>query len=184
MKSVASTTVPAGSCSMMISTSRFTSSIRTIRSVTKSVKQWYCSIHLSRSATRSGLRSPPLRRCLATRLYVKTLGGTAVSYLRVSGLIVGVGELDTRGRVLGDANVVNARVSSMSGEYRVNLRRVAKVDELPTALERASGVNAERPETAPDFAAALEDRMANAAPIGRLGSSTGGNRACGPGFKR
>lgn len=107
----------------------------------------------------------------------ETLGGTPASYLRVSGLIVGVGEPDTRGRVLGAAKVVDARVSSMSGDYQVNLRRIAKVDELPTAPERTVGDNVERPETTPDFAAALQDSMANAAPIGRLDRLTGGDRA-------
>lgn len=107
----------------------------------------------------------------------ETLGGTPASYLRVSGLIVGVGEPDTRGRVLGAAKVVDARVSSMSGDYQVNLRRIAKVDELRTTPERTVGENAERPETTPDFAAALQDSMANAVPIGRLGRLTGGDRA-------
>lgn len=105
------------------------------------------------------------------------LGGTPASYLRVSGLIVGVGEPDTRGRVLGAAKVVDARVSSMSGDYQVNLRCIAKVDELPTAAERTSDENAGQPESAPDFAAALQDSMANAAPVGRIGRLTGGDRA-------
>jgi hypothetical protein len=131
----------------------------------------------------------------------RSLGANPSNQRNVSGFIVGVGELDAQGRVIGDARVLDAMVSSLTGTYRLTVRRnsvaAAGADNGPTAIlaERNRALAAQKAEReaasqtrdkdrSADVAAiratydaALAESMANAQKPGLLGRLSGGERA-------
>ncbi|MEQ9145563.1 MAG: hypothetical protein RLO08_14515 [Parvibaculaceae bacterium] len=123
----------------------------------------------------------------------RSLGGNPSNQRKVAGIIIGEGEPDSQGRVMGDARVLDAMVSSLTGEYQLWVRRNA----VATAESRqASASERDEPQASPEteqarkqehaaqiaelratYDAALSESMANAQPSGLVGRLTGGDRA-------
>jgi hypothetical protein len=55
----------------------------------------------------------------------RSLGANPSNQRKVAGLIIGAGEPDSQGRVMGDARVLDAMVASFTGNYQVRVRRNA-----------------------------------------------------------
>lgn len=130
----------------------------------------------------------------------RALGANPSNQRRVSGIVVGDGEADAGGRVMGDAKVLDAIVSSLTGRPEVRVRRIASVGEgdtrdqfIITARDQAlaetetdrqrqraaqaESRNAGLAEIRATYEAALADSMARAQPIGALGRIADGDRA-------
>ena len=131
----------------------------------------------------------------------RSLGANPSNQRKVAGIIVGNGMPDAQGRVMGDARVLDAVVSSFTGDYQLRIRRnivatsggddantaiIADRDErLATAqAEREAADQARKDERAREIAeiratydAALAESVANAQPPGLIGRVTGGDRA-------
>lgn len=132
----------------------------------------------------------------------RSLGANPSNQRKVAGIIVGNGVPDAQGRVMGDARVLDAMVSSFTGAYQLRVRRntvaadsgsgdataaiVADRDEQLAAAqaEREAADQARRTERAAQVAeirstydAALAESVANAQPAGLIGRATGGDRA-------
>ena len=110
----------------------------------------------------------------------RSLGGNPSNQRKVAGIIIGEGEPDSQGRVMGDARVLDAMVSSLTGEYQLWVRRNA----VATAESRqASASERDEPQASPEteqarkqehaaqiaelratYDAALSESMANAQP--------------------
>ncbi len=117
----------------------------------------------------------------------RAFGGTPSKQRRVSGMIIGAGEVDARGRVMGDVKVLDGMVTSLTGSPDFRIRRIAAISEgvadKPSAGAAAnagladSGLNAEIAEIHATYRAALAESMGYAEPVGALGRVTGGDRA-------
>ena len=131
----------------------------------------------------------------------RSLGANPSNRRKVAGIVVGDGVPDAQGRVMGDARVLDAVVSSLTGEYRLQVRRnavangrdadataaiVAGRDQRLAAgqAEREAADRARADERAREIAeirttydAALAESVANAQPPGLIGRVTGGDRA-------
>ena len=132
----------------------------------------------------------------------RSLGANPSNQRRVAGIIVGDGAPDAQGRVMGDARVLDAMVSSFTGDYQLSVRRntvatsgggddaaaaiIADRDERLAAAqaEREAANQAREDERAAEIAAiratydsALAASIANAQPSGLVGRLAGGDRA-------
>ncbi len=117
----------------------------------------------------------------------RAFGGTPSDQRRVSGMIVGAGEVDARGRVMGDVKVLDGMVTSLTGSPDFRIRRIAAISEGVAGMPSAgtagnagsadSGRNAEIAEIHTTYRAALAESMGYAEPVGALGRVTGGDRA-------
>lgn len=130
----------------------------------------------------------------------RSLGANPSNQRKVSGFIVGMGEPDAQGRVIGDARILDAMVSSLTGTYRLTVRRnsvaTTGADNGPTATlaERNRALAAQKAEREATsqtrdknrfadvaairatYDAAIANSMANAEQPGLLGRLTGGKR--------
>ncbi len=131
----------------------------------------------------------------------RSLGASPSNQRKVAGIITGMGNPDARGRVIGDARVLDAMVSSLTGTYRLTVRRnsvaatgadnglAATLAERNRALaaqkagRKATSQTRDKDRSA-DVAAiratydtVLAESMANAQKPGLLGRLTGGERA-------
>ena len=117
----------------------------------------------------------------------RAFGANPSNQRRVSGMVVGHGEVDVRGHVMGDAKVLDAMVSSLTGQPEVRVRRIASIggndgnrkpatseDDPAQAEQSRDSALAEIPAT---YGAALAESMGYAEPVGALGRVTGGDRA-------
>jgi hypothetical protein len=133
--------------------------------------------------------------------FCRSLGANPSNQRKVAGFIVGEGEPDAQGRVMGDARVLDALVSSLTGTYRLTVRRnsvaSAGADNGPAATlaERNRTLAAQKAEreaanqtrdrdrsadvaaVRATYDAALAKSMVNAQKPGLLGRLTGGERA-------
>ena len=123
----------------------------------------------------------------------QSLGANPSNQRKVAGLIVGAGAPDAQGRVMGDARVLDAAVSSFTGSYQLRVRRnaVTARDATSAAIieDRDQGLPREQAESeAIDHAAqiaqlrasydaALRESEANARAPGLVSRVTGGDRA-------
>ena len=131
----------------------------------------------------------------------RSLGANPSNQRKVAGIIVGNGVPDAQGRVMGDARVLDAMVSSFTGAYQLRVRRntvataggaddataaiIANRDERLAAAqaEREAADQARQNERAAEIAeiratydATLAESVANAQPSGLVGRLTGGDR--------
>lgn len=130
----------------------------------------------------------------------RSLGANPSNQRKVAGIIVGDGAPDAQGRVMGDARVLDAMVSSFTGAYQLRVRRntvaTGGADDATAAIiadrdERLAAAQAEREaadraradEKAAEIAeiratynAALAESVAKAQPAGLIGRVTGGDR--------
>ena len=131
----------------------------------------------------------------------RSLGANPSNQRKVAGLTVDTGVPDRQGRIMGDARVLDAMVSSLTGEYQLAVRRNAVAAgnrssaSAATATERDQKLAAQQAERkAADRAraeqrsgkiaeiratydAALRDSEANAHAPGLVGRLMGGDRA-------
>lgn len=131
----------------------------------------------------------------------RSLGANPSNQRKVAGIIVGNGVPDAQGRVMGNARVLDAMVSSFTGAYQLRVRRntvaAAGADDTAAAitadrdarlaaaqaeLEAADRVHADKQaaeiaEIRATYNAALTESVANAQPAGLIGRVTGGDRA-------
>ena len=115
----------------------------------------------------------------------RAFGGNPSNQRRVSGILIGAGEADTRGRVMGDAKVLDAMVTSLTGSPEFRIRHIATVsDENANGEPTASVGDQGQPgrdqaiaEIRATYSAALAESMAQAEPVGALARVTGGPRA-------
>ncbi len=131
----------------------------------------------------------------------RSLGANPSNQRKVAGIIVGNGVPDAQGRIMGDARVLDAMVSSFTGAYQLRVRRNAVAsdgsDDAAAAIiadrdarlaaaqaEREAADRARADEQAAEIAdlratynAALAESVAKAQPAGLIGRVTGGDRA-------
>jgi|GEM_PF-2019771 len=132
----------------------------------------------------------------------RSLGANPSNQRKVAGIIVGDGATDAQGRVMGDARVLDAMVSSFTGAYQLRVRRntvaagggaddanaaiIADRDERLAAAQakreaadraRAKERAVEIAEIRATYSAALAESLAKAQPAGLIGRVTGGDRA-------
>ena len=131
----------------------------------------------------------------------RSLGANPSNQRKVAGIVVGNGMPDAQGRVMGDSRVLDAIVSSFTGEYQLRVRRNAAAtgdgDDATAAIiedqdqrlaagqaEREAANQARQEERASEIAeiratydAALAESVAHAQPPGLFGRVTGGDRA-------
>lgn len=131
----------------------------------------------------------------------RSLGANPSNQRGVAGVVVGEDAPDPQGRITGDARLLDAMVSSFTGEYRLLVRRNAVVaigDDAPTGAGLADtnqnpaaqvalhDISDQEPdvEQAAETAAiratydvALATSVANAQPPGLVGRMTDGDRA-------
>lgn len=115
----------------------------------------------------------------------RAFGGNPSNQRRVSGILIGVGEADTRGRIMGDAKVLDGMVTSLTGSPEFRIRRIAAVsDEDANGEPTASAGDQGQPgrdqaiaEIRATYSVALAESMAQAEPVGALARVTGGPRA-------
>lgn len=117
----------------------------------------------------------------------RAFGGTPSNQRRVSGMIVGAGEADAHGRVMGDLKVLDGMVTSLTGSPDFRIRRIATISEgdatgqstaaAHDAKPADSNCGAEIAEIRSTYGATLAESMAEAEPIGALAGVTGGTRA-------
>jgi len=131
----------------------------------------------------------------------RSLGANPSNQRKVAGIVVGNGMPDAQGRVMGDARVLDAMVSSLTGDYQLRVRRNAVTaghDADSTAAiaadrdQRLAAGQAEREasdrarqearaaeiaEIRATYDAALAESVAHAQPPGLFGRVTGGDRA-------
>ena len=128
----------------------------------------------------------------------RSLGGNPSNQRTVVGIVVGEGEPGSRGYIIGDSKVLDAMVSSLTGEYQLWVRRNAVAiaesrqaasperDEQRVVLEaeQEAAKQAREQERAAEIAelratydAALSESIANAQPSGLVGRLTRGDRA-------
>ncbi|MCG8357096.1 MAG: hypothetical protein MI920_16150 [Kiloniellales bacterium] len=124
----------------------------------------------------------------------RSLGGNPSNQRKVVGIVVGEGDPDSQGRVMGIARVLDAMVSSLTGEYQLWVQRNAVAtaessqaaaserDEQRTVLEAEQEAAkqeraAEIAELRATYDAALAESMASAQPSGLVGRIAGGDRA-------
>ena len=113
----------------------------------------------------------------------RAFGGAPSNQRRVSGIIVGSGEADARGRVMGEAKVLDGMVSSLAGSPEFRIRRIAAISEddadKPStgAAYDAEPADSDRgvdiAEVRATYSAALADSMAEAEPVGALARGGG-----------
>ncbi|RCK45961.1 hypothetical protein TH25_17100 [Thalassospira profundimaris] len=131
----------------------------------------------------------------------RSLGANPSNQRKVAGIIVGNGAPDAQGRVMGDARVLDAMVSSFTGAYQLRIRRntvaaggaddaaaaiiadrdarlaAAKAEREAADRARANERAAEIAEIRATYNAALAESVAQAQPAGLIGRVTGGDRA-------
>jgi hypothetical protein len=127
----------------------------------------------------------------------RALGAKPSNQRKVVGVIAGDGQPDTRGRFIGESRILDAFVSSLTGEPRVTVRRnaeaagnryrskgatVTEADEKPAAGQATRNAAEQRQaalisEIRATYDAALAESMAKAQPPGVVGRLAGGNRA-------
>jgi len=131
----------------------------------------------------------------------RSLGANPSNQRKVAGIVVGNGVPDAQGRVMGDARVLDAMVSSFTGTYQLRVRRntvatgdgndataeiIADRDARQAAAQaereaadraRAEERAAEITEIRATYDAALAESVAHAQPPGLIGHVTGGDRA-------
>ena len=123
----------------------------------------------------------------------QSLGANPSNQRKVVGLIVGVGAPNAQGRVMGDARVLDAAVSSFTDSYQLRVRRnaVTARDATSAAIieTRDQGLPREQAESAANdrtaqiaqlrasYDAALRESEANARAPGLVSRVTGGDRA-------
>ncbi|MBK1669796.1 hypothetical protein CKO28_17300 [Rhodovibrio sodomensis] len=127
----------------------------------------------------------------------RALGGTPSNQRKVVSVVAGEAEPDTRGRLIGEARILDAFVSSLTGVPRVAVRRNAantgnekrdtvaifsKEDDKPSAGERArnsaaQGRAAEIAEIRTTYDVALAESLAKAQSPALAGRLIGGDRA-------
>lgn len=131
----------------------------------------------------------------------RSLGANPSNQRKVAGIVVGNGMPDAQGRVMGDARVLDAMVSALTGEYQLRVRRNAAAtgdgDDATAAIiedrdQRLAAGQAEREasdrarqearaaeiaEIRATYDAALAESVAHAQPPGLIGRVTGGDRA-------
>ena len=129
----------------------------------------------------------------------RSLGANPSNQRKVAGLVIGAAAPDAQGRVMGDTRVLDAMVSSLTGNYQFRVRRnavtagdgasaaiiAARNREL--AAQQAEGESADRAgkearaiqiaEIRATYDAALRESEANARAPGLVGRLTGGERA-------
>ena len=131
----------------------------------------------------------------------RSLGANPSNQRKVAGIVVGDDAPDAQGRVMGDARVLDAMVSSPTGTYQLWVRRNTVAaedgDDATTAItadrdallaaaqaEREAADRARQEARAAEIAeiratydAALAESVAHAQPAGLIGRVTGGDRA-------
>lgn len=132
----------------------------------------------------------------------RSLGANPSNQRKVAGIVYGDGAPDAQGRVMGDARVLDAMVSSFTGTYQLRVRRntvaaAGRADDATAAIiadrdERLAAAQAEREaadraradekaaeitEIRATYNAALAESVAKAQPAGLFGRVTGGDRA-------
>ena len=123
----------------------------------------------------------------------QSLGANPSNQRKVAGLIVGAGAPDAQGRVMGDARVLDAAVSSFTGSYQLRVRRnavtagnaaaAAIIEDRDQGLPREQAESEPNDRTAPiaqrraSYDAALRESEANARAPGLASRLTGGDRA-------
>ena len=122
----------------------------------------------------------------------QSLGANPSNQRKVAGLIVGAGAPDAQGRVMGDARVLDAAVSSFAGSYQLRVRRnavtagnaaaAAIIEDRDQGLPREQAESAANDSTAQiaqlraSYDAALRESEANARAPGLISRVTGGDR--------
>lgn len=117
----------------------------------------------------------------------RAFGGTPSNQRRVSGLLIGVGEADARGRVMGDLKVLDGMVTSLTGTPEFRIRRIASLSEEAANRPIAPSIDdAERADSAAELSiadiratydAVLAQSLVEAEPVGALARITSGERA-------
>lgn len=131
----------------------------------------------------------------------RSLGANPSNQRKVAGLIGGAGAPDRQGRIMGNARVLDAMVSSLTGDYQLTVRRNAvaagdrgnasaataseqdqKLAAQPAERETADQARAKQrskeiAEIRATYDAALRDSEANARAPGFIGRLMGGDRA-------
>lgn len=111
-----------------------------------------------------------------------SLGVNPANQLKVSGIVVGAGEANTQGFVMGDARVLDAMVASSTGKYQLRVSRNAvaggTVAAAPnTAQKPADDQTARIAEIRTNYDVALKESETKAEEPELLGGLTGGKRA-------
>jgi len=118
----------------------------------------------------------------------QSLGANPSNQRAVAGIVLGDGRPDAQGRIIGDARVLDAVVSSLTGAYQLRIRRnaVAERDKkLATQQAEREAANqarakdraAEVAEIRSTYDAALSESVTYAQPPGLIQRVTGGDRA-------
>lgn len=132
----------------------------------------------------------------------RTLGANPSSQRKVAGIVVGDGAPDGQGRLTGDARILDAIVSSLTGDYRLTVRRntvatAGSSNDASAAIiadrdARLAAAQAEREaadqaradkrvteiaDIRATYDAALAESVAYAQPPGLIGRVAGGDRA-------
>ena len=130
----------------------------------------------------------------------RSLGANPSNQRKVAGIIAGDGAPDAQGRIMGDARVLDAMVSSFTGAYQLRVRRntaaggaddtaaaitadrdarlaAAQAEQEAADRARANERTAEITEIRATYNAALAESVAKAQPAGLIGRVTGGDRA-------
>lgn len=112
----------------------------------------------------------------------RSLGVNPANQLKVSGIVVGAGEPNAQGFVMGDARILDGIVSSSTGKYQLRVSRNAVADGTAaatrnTAHKPADDQAAQIAEIRTNYDAALKESEAKAGDPGLLGRLTGGKRA-------
>jgi hypothetical protein len=112
----------------------------------------------------------------------RSLGVNPSNQLKVSGVVVGAGEPNAQGFVMGDGRVLDAMVGSSTGKYQLHVSRNAVADGTAgatsnTAQKPADDQAAQIAEIRTTYDTALKESEAKAEDPGLLGRLTGGKRA-------
>ena len=112
----------------------------------------------------------------------RSLGVNPSNQLKISGVVVGAGEANAQGFVMGDARVLDAMVGSSTGKYQLRVSRNAVAGGTAaatpnTAHKTANNQSAQIAEIPTTYDAALKKSEANAGRPGLVGRLMGGDRA-------
>ncbi|MEQ9245428.1 MAG: hypothetical protein RLO21_05505 [Nitratireductor sp.] len=112
----------------------------------------------------------------------RSLGVNPSNQLKVSGVVVGAGEANAQGYVMGDARVLDAMVGSSTGKYQLRVSRKTVADGTVattpnTAQKPADDQVARIAEIRTTYDVVLKESEAKAEGPGLLGRLAGGKRA-------
>jgi len=112
----------------------------------------------------------------------RSLGVNPSNQLKISGVVIGAGEANAQGFVMGDARVLDAMVGSSTGKYQLRVSRNAVAGGTAaatpnTAHKPADDQAAQIAEIRTNYDAALKESEAKAGDPGLIGRLTGGKRA-------